>query len=366
MNKHKKWCIGFLGIMLVSLFTMGFAIYSIDPYQIYNFNNPSKEFMESRSLYIQRYLAAGFAKNLDYETILVGSSMSENMTVNKMDEAFDTKSAKLSISGGTPYEIKNVLKKAISTGKVKNAIVLDVGGTTSDLGVLYNGFPRESSIPVTIGGVHTNFRMPDVLTIGLAGGTCVKGEKDNIKIGPESVGYRITEDAIIFGGDTLTLSDVVTKLDMAFEDRKSNVENLDKEYCNEVYKKVILNLEDAVDQMKTSQDDVELVLTGGGSIIVPEKLKGISNVIRPPHYTAANAIGAALGQISGDVEKVYSLDKMSREDAIEDAKKEAVNKALKAGAKEDTIEVLNIEDVPLAYLPGNALLIKVKVVGDLI
>ncbi len=109
-------------------------------------------------------------------------------------------------------------------------------------------------------------------------------------------------------------------------------------------------------------------LTGGGSIIVPEKLKGISNVIRPPHYTAANAIGAALGQISGDVEKVYSLDKMSREDAIEDAKKkkEAVNKALKAGAKEDTIEVLNIEDVPLAYLPGNALLIKVKVVGDLI
>lgn len=123
MNKHKKWCIGFLGIMLVSLFTMGFTIYSIDPYQIYNFNNPSKEFMESRSLYIQRYLAAGFAKNLDYETILVGSSMSENMTVNKMDEAFNTKSAKLSISGGTPYEIKNVLKKAISTGKVKNAIV---------------------------------------------------------------------------------------------------------------------------------------------------------------------------------------------------------------------------------------------------
>ncbi|MCC0691611.1 hydantoinase/oxoprolinase family protein [Clostridioides sp. ZZV14-6387] len=262
--------------------------------------------------------------------------------------------------------ITNSIRGASFLSEVKNAIVLDVGGTTSDLGVLYNGFPRESSIPVTIGGVHTNFRMPDVLTIGLAGGTCVKGEKDNIKIGPESVGYKITEDAIIFGGDTLTLSDVVTRLDMAFEDRKTNVEHLDKEYCDEVYKKVILKLEDAVDQMKTSQDDVELVLTGGGSIIVPEKLRGISNVIRPPHYTAANAIGAALGQISGDVEKVYSLDKMSREDAIEDAKQEAVNKALKAGAKKDTIEVLNIEDVPLAYLPGNALLIKVKVVGDLI
>ena len=118
--------------------------------------------------------------------------------------------------------------------------------------------------------------------------------------------------------------------------------------------------------MKTSQDDVDLVLTGGGSIIVPDELQGIGKIIRPPHYNAANAIGAALGQVSGDIEKVYSLDQISREEAINKVKQEAINKAVKAGAKEETIEVLFIEDVPLAYLPGNAIRIKIKVVGDLI
>lgn len=143
--------------------------------------------------------------------------------------------------------IINFIRGVFFLLKVKNVIVLDVGGIISDLGVLYNGFFRELFILVIIGGVYINFRMLDVLIIGFVGGICVKGEKDNIKIGFESVGYRIIEDVIIFGGDILILLDVVIKLDMVFEDRKSNVENLDKEYCNEVYKKVILKLEDVVD-----------------------------------------------------------------------------------------------------------------------
>ena len=261
--------------------------------------------------------------------------------------------------------ITNSIRGASFLSNVKNALVLDVGGTTTDVGVLNNGFPRESAISVTIGGVHTNFRMPDVLSIGLAGGTIVSKKDDSVKIGPESVGYKITEKALVFGGDTLTLSDIVTKLGNAFTDRVEKVESIDEEFCKDVYKEVTLRLEDAIDQMKTSQDKVDLVLTGGGSIIVPQKLKGIRNVITPPHYTAANAIGAALGQISGEVEKVYSLDKITRSEAIKDATFNATKKAIEAGAKESSIEVLIVEDIPLAYLPGNALLIKVKVVGDL-
>ena len=40
-----------------------------------------------------------------------------------------------------------------------------IGGTTTDFGVIKEGFPRESSIPVDIGGVRTNFRMPDLISI---------------------------------------------------------------------------------------------------------------------------------------------------------------------------------------------------------
>lgn len=261
--------------------------------------------------------------------------------------------------------ITNSIRGASFLSKVKDALVLDVGGTTTDVGILTNGFPRESAIAVTIGGVYTNFRMPDVLSIGLAGGTIVRGDNKNIKVGPQSVGYKITEKALIFNGDTTTLSDVITKLGYAFEDRIENVSQLDKEYCEEVYKIVVNKLEDAVDQMKTNQEDVPLVLTGGGSIIVPKRLKGISEVIRPNHYTAANAIGSALGQISGEIEKVYSLDNMKRDEAIEDAKNKAIKRAVSAGANKNSMEVLTIEEIPLAYIPGNALLIKVKVVGDL-
>ena len=71
-----------------------------------------------------------------------------------------------------------------------NAVVIDVGGTTTDLGVIQNGFPRESSVAVTIGGVRTNFRMPDVISIGLGGGSIVREQQDGtITVGPDSVGY---------------------------------------------------------------------------------------------------------------------------------------------------------------------------------
>lgn len=44
---------------------------------------------------------------------------------------------------------------------------------------------------------------------------------------------------------------------------------------------------------------------------------------------------------------------------------EATRNAVRAGANIDTIEVIEREDVPLAYLPGNATRIHVKVVGEM-
>ncbi|NEM46646.1 MAG: hydantoinase/oxoprolinase family protein, partial [Xanthomonas perforans] len=67
----------------------------------------------------------------------------------------------------------NSIRGAAYLSGVDDAIVVDVGGTTSDLGVLVNGFPRESTLPREIGGVRTNFRMPDILSLGVGGGTIV-------------------------------------------------------------------------------------------------------------------------------------------------------------------------------------------------
>ena len=103
-----------------------------------------------------------------------------------------------------------------ATEPAENAVVIDVGGTTTDLGVIQNGFPRESGVAVTIGGVRTNFRMPDVVSIGLGGGSIVRQREDGtVTVGPDSVGYRITEKALCFGGDVCTATDIAVRLGMA-------------------------------------------------------------------------------------------------------------------------------------------------------
>jgi N-methylhydantoinase A/oxoprolinase/acetone carboxylase beta subunit len=48
------------------------------------------------------------------------------------------------------------------------------------------------------------------------------------------------------------------------------------------------------------------------------------------------------------------------------AKAEASDRAVAAGADRASVKIVEVEDVPLAYLPGNATRIRVKAVGDLL
>lgn len=171
----------------------------------------------------------------------------------------------------------NSLRGASYLADLKDAIVVDVGGTTSDVGILVNSFPRESSLAVEIGGARTNFRMPDLVSIGLGGGTIVR-LKDNgeFTIGPDSVGYRLPEKALIFGGDTLTTTDVAVALGKAELGDPSKVAHLDKELLEKVYGKMVEMVEEAIDKIKTSAAPTPVILVGGGSILFPTELKGAS------------------------------------------------------------------------------------------
>jgi N-methylhydantoinase A/oxoprolinase/acetone carboxylase beta subunit len=117
--------------------------------------------------------------------------------------------------------------------------------------------------------------------------------------------------------------------------------------------------------MKTSAAAIPVIVVGGGSILIARPIAGSSEMVKPPHFEAANAVGAAIAQISGEVDRVYSLASLSRDAAVDDAKKEASEKAIAAGADPATVQIVDVEDVPLAYLPGNATRIRVKAVGDL-
>src|SRR5699024_2544350 len=217
---------------------------------------------------------------------------------------------------------------------------------------------------VEIGGVRTNFRMPDILSIGLGGGTIIRQKDGDFQIGPDSVGHHLTEQGIIFGGNILTATDVAIGAGMAMMNG-ARTEQLNKSVCRSAHNIMMQLVEEAIDRMKTSNSDVPVVLTGGGSILLSENLAGTHQVIKPDHYEVANALGAALNDVSGEIESVYSLDKYTYQEVIEDAKQHAIQRAKAAGADPDTVNIVSVEDIPLAYMPGNALVVKVKAVGKL-
>src|SRR6266851_3654746 len=259
----------------------------------------------------------------------------------------------------------NSMRGAAFLSGVKEAMVVDVGGTTSDVGMLMQGFPRESSVAVAIGGVRTNFRMPDVLSFGLGGGSLVR-QNGGVRVGPDSVGYELTTRGLVFGGDTLTTTDVVVAAGYLELGEPGRVADLDKGLVDRTLDEIQLAVDVAVDRMKTSAADLPVILVGGGSILIGRPIQGASEVIKPEHFAVANAIGAAIAQIGGEVDRVFSLERMTRDQALDEAKQEAVGKAVEAGADASTVQIVDVDEVPLTYLPSNAMRVRVKAVGELV
>jgi N-methylhydantoinase A/oxoprolinase/acetone carboxylase beta subunit len=311
---------------------------------------------------IQR-TANGFTKSLAHEGVTNAKTYLCQNDGTLMSIEYARQYPILTIGSGPT----NSIRGASYLAGVKNAVVLDIGGTTADLGVLTNGFPRESSIAVAVGGIRTNFRMPDIVSIGLGGGSIVSTDNaDNIKIGPQSVGYQIEEKALVFGGDVLTTTDIAVRLGKAKVGDPQKVAHLSLDFAKKVEIKIQAMLEAAIDQMKTSSADVDLVLVGGGAIIAPAQLKGVRQIIQNPQGPVANAIGASIAQVSGDFEKIYSYEQTERTAALQNAQQFAEQQAIAAGADQSTLALVEVNETPLAYAPGKTTKVRIKVVGDLI
>ena len=264
----------------------------------------------------------------------------------------------------------NSIRGAAFLSGIRDGIVMDIGGTTCDIGVLKHGFPRESSIDVDVGGVRTNFRMPDVLAIGLGGGSIIRPAEEDAevyRIGPQSVGFELMQKARVFGGEVLTATDIAVAAnpDLKIGDA-SLVAELPPETISRLKAQMTQMCAKGLDQMKTDARDLPVILVGGGAILIDGDIPGASEVLRPPHAGAANAVGAAIAQVSGEIDQLYNLENCDgRGGAINDAKAKALSAARKAGADETTLNIIDIEEIPMSYIPGDVVRIKVKAIGDL-
>ena len=256
----------------------------------------------------------------------------------------------------------NSLRGAAFLSGLKEAMVVDIGGTTSDVGCLKHGFPREANNAVEVGGVRTAFRMPDLLSKGLGGGTIVDPQ-DPSRIGPLSVGYQLEQRALVFGGGDLTLTDVAVAAGILHLGERERTAGLGRSFIDAVIARCHAMLEEAVDRMKTDAEDLPLIAVGGGCFLAPDKMAGVSEVVHVRHQGVANAVGAAIAQVSGEVDQVFQ--DLPREKALEQARILASERAVQSGASASTLAVVEEEDIPLAYLPGNSVRIRVRVVGDI-
>jgi N-methylhydantoinase A/oxoprolinase/acetone carboxylase beta subunit len=229
----------------------------------------------------------------------------------------------------------NSMRGAAFLTGVDNGIVMDVGGTTCDIGVLAGGYPRESSIAVDIGGVRTNFRMPDILAIGLGGGTRIHlgDSDDDLTIGPDSVGFRLTEDACLFGGSTLTTSDVAVAAGKARFGDLGKIPALAPALSTAILTRMADMLADGIDRMKTQSGDVTIVAVGGGHFLIDDDVKGAAQVVRPDHAAVANAVGAAIAQIGAQTDRIIDYDAEPRAAALEDMRETLLRASSRRGRR---------------------------------
>jgi hypothetical protein len=94
--------------------------YVVDPYQQYR---KAKFYQVMFMNGTERYLNAGLAKTFPYDSVVIGSSMTQNFIISEVtkDLGFQ-KPIKLTVSGGNIFEETTILKTAIRTGKVENVL----------------------------------------------------------------------------------------------------------------------------------------------------------------------------------------------------------------------------------------------------
>ncbi|EED14116.1 conserved hypothetical protein [Talaromyces stipitatus ATCC 10500] len=255
-------------------------------------------------------------------------------------------------------------------------VVIDIGGTTSDSGLLLsNGLPQMSSIAGLVGGVLTNFALPAVESIGLGGGSIVRETDGELTIGPDSVALELLQKAKLFGGEYLTSTDIVAASNiytptehnpfrgMGDPSRLRSITQDTVSRAEEVMRQMIADL---VDRTKTQKGDVDVLIVGGGaSIIKTDKpLAGVRSLRTVKGAAVANAVGAAISRVSGIIDTVVDTSNQTIKEAQKAVSWAAVEKAVANGAKPDTVNIAEITMLPIQYVEAKARIV-VRAVGEL-
>lgn len=104
----KKFCIGFLCVTLSVLIAAGAFVYAVDPFNMYR----ADEDMTKIIYQIPYYQNIGIAKHTKYDTLVTGTSMTQNFRGYWFDEKLGCRAIRLSFDGGVVSDFEALLKTA--------------------------------------------------------------------------------------------------------------------------------------------------------------------------------------------------------------------------------------------------------------
>lgn len=245
------------------------------------------------------------------------------------------------------------------------ALVVDIGGTSTDVGIVVNGFPRRSINSSSISDIRLNFSMPDVLSIALGGGSYIKDD-GGIFIGPESAGKAIVSQAQCYGGTELTLTDCAVLAGVAyFEKANSSLVKVDKMYVREVLKKAAHKIADLVTLAAGPDKYMPVVVVGGGAVLIDrdylQSLLPDRVIVVPEKAGIANALGAALAEISAVIDTVTSLER--RSEVLSYMRNALIQELVARGSSLETIRIVDEEIIPYHYMPQSLARVIITAVG---
>ena len=254
----------------------------------------------------------------------------------------------------------NSFSGAAKLAGVSDAVVVDIGGTSTDIGVVRQGFPRRSLKAAHIAGISLNFAMPDLLSLPLGGGSCIEFVDSELRFTGLSCARALKEKARSFGGDQLTLTDVGLQLNPQLIPQ-ANPERA----CLKPYQALSLLRRGAADIAQRvadmqGKDPLPTLLVGGAARLFDHNLFE-RPVVFPDYAEVANAYGAACAEVSGVIDRVISLEQ--RQTALLALEEEAKVRAVSAGADPARLRLVERQILPYHYTPGNLARVLVMVAG---
>ncbi|WP_227429702.1 hydantoinase/oxoprolinase family protein [Psychrobacter sp. I-STPA6b] len=207
-----------------------------------------------------------------------------------------------------------------------HVLMIDVGGTTSDIGAVDN-LSIVADRRGKVEGIATSFELSDVRSYGVGGSSIIRAKDGKIEVGPESVGAAPGPACFGFGGKEATITDVNLLLGILDPSTYLNGElNLDTERSRQVIKANVADplgvsveealflmqeafatkMADSFKDWKHDGDETVLAAFGGGgpmSACQAARKAGIKRVIIPKLAAIFSAYGLSFSNVSQEFEE---------------------------------------------------------------